>query len=223
MRATGEAIETVAAAGGVQLGGEMDDWPHDRRGDAPPKQSGRGTPMMPTSFSREVFVCTVVGLVILICGLFLFARKTSLAIDVSLGPVLLVLALAIGMSIPFSDAPVAAKPAPDAPAPTTPTTIGPSTTSASTTVPAPTVEITSPRSGQRVPAQGVEIRGRSSHLQGGREIWVVVVVRGIGKFYPQDGPVTIAADGDWTSLPVFFGYNRDAGRRFDALAVIAKI
>src|SRR6266542_1993391 len=87
MRATGEAIETVAAAGGVQLGGEMDDWPHDRRGDAPPKQSGRGTPMMPTSFSREVFVCTVVGLVILICGLFLFAQKTSLAIDVSLGPV----------------------------------------------------------------------------------------------------------------------------------------
>src|SRR6266511_2569517 len=104
MRATGEAIETVAAAGGVQLGGEMDDWPHDRRGDAPPKQSGRGTP---------------------------------------------------------------------------------------------------------------------SHFQGGREIWVVVVVRGIGKFYPQDGPVTIAADGDWTSLPVFFGDNRDAGRRFDALAVIA--
>src|SRR6266540_3283138 len=88
-----------------------------------------------------------------------------------------------------------------------------------TTIPSPTVKITSLGPGQRVPIEVSEVRGTSMGLRPGQEIWIVVV--SAARYYPQDGPVVVAPNGNWVSPPVFFGIDRDAGRTFYVLAVLA--
>lgn len=89
----------------------------------------------------------------------------------------------------------------------------------STTTPLPTVKITSLRPRQRVPSKVSEIRGTSTRLRPGQEIWIIVI--SLSRYYPQDGPVIIERNGNWASPPAFIGTDRDVGRTFYVLAVLA--
>jgi len=61
------------------------------------------------------------------------------------------------------------------------------------------------------------------------EIWIVVAPHTTGRLYPQGGPASVEAKGDWVSTPIFdrtwFGINEDIrqrfGKVFDVLAVLA--
>jgi hypothetical protein len=84
----------------------------------------------------------------------------------------------------------------------------------------PEVAITSLQAGQQAPMMMDTVRGTSKNLSSGQEIWLVVVVHGSGRLYPQEGPVPVQADGDWTSPSVFLGVKKDSGKKFDILAVL---
>lgn len=100
----------------------------------------------------------------------------------------------------------------NAPYPTPTTSPGPPTSTI--------VAIESLRDEQLVPSAVFGIQGISINLKG-QELWLVLIVRGIPRFYPQDGPAIVQDDGDWTSPSVFFGGEEDVGRRFDVIAVVA--
>jgi hypothetical protein len=105
-----------------------------------------------------------------------------------------------------------------------PTTVTPAPGAAkatTTTSPSPLVNIISLKDGQHVPTNINVVHGTSKYVPSGDEIWLAVIVEGIARFYPQNGPVPVRPDGDWTSPPVIFGGKQDVGRKFDLLAVLA--
>jgi hypothetical protein len=85
----------------------------------------------------------------------------------------------------------------------------------------PDVAITSLQDGEQAPMMMDTVRGTSKNLSPGQEIWLVVVVQGSGRFYPQEGPISVQADGDWASPSVFLGVKNDSGKKFHILAVLA--
>lgn len=85
--------------------------------------------------------------------------------------------------------------------------------------PPPSVKITYPANLGRVDMTETII-GTVQGLQEGEAIWVVLFIKDVGRYYPQNLPATIEAGGRWSSL-AYIGVPSDDGMRFDILAIIA--
>lgn len=81
------------------------------------------------------------------------------------------------------------------------------------------VKITHPADGAMV-AQREMVRGTSRDVPAGHTIWVVIYPHAAPRMYPQDEPAMLQANGGWSTLAAF-GIERDAGQKFDAVAVVA--
>ena len=64
------------------------------------------------------------------------------------------------------------------------------------------------------------VRGASRALPPGDSVWVVIYIPSTARYYPQDHPADVQAGGGWNA-PAQLGGARDAGRRFEILAVAA--
>lgn len=83
----------------------------------------------------------------------------------------------------------------------------------------PAVRITYPSDGAHVEIREM-IRGTSQNIPKGQVIWIVVYPQAAGRYYPQNDPADVQANGDWSSL-AFIGIEEDVGRKFDIVAVLA--
>lgn len=103
--------------------------------------------------------------------------------------------------------------------PTTPNTNSKSNTNANTPTPppSPALKITQPAEGDKVEQVEV-VKGTSQNIPKDQDIWVVVFVQKVNRYYPQNNPVDIQANGNWASS-TSFGIPKDKGLKFDALAV----
>jgi hypothetical protein len=81
------------------------------------------------------------------------------------------------------------------------------------------IEITYPYDGATVEIREI-VRGTSEKIPEGQAIWIVVYPHIVGRYYPQNDPADVHADGDWASL-TFIGIEEDVGRKFDIIAVLA--
>jgi hypothetical protein len=87
-----------------------------------------------------------------------------------------------------------------------------------TPTPMTEIKITYPATGGVVNQTGEVVRGMSKNVPAGQKIWVVVFVHEVTRYYPQNNPAKLNADGTWDS-PTSFGVAKDTGDKFDALAV----
>jgi hypothetical protein len=80
------------------------------------------------------------------------------------------------------------------------------------------VTIVSPPSGISVPRL-VTVQGTSCHLSNDKELWLMVVPDGVTSYYPQPGPITVAANGNW-SATAYLGLESsvDVGKGFVVIA-----
>jgi hypothetical protein len=85
--------------------------------------------------------------------------------------------------------------------------------------PVTTVKITQPVNGDSVEHTEV-VRGTSQKIPDEQKIWIVVFVQKAGRYYIQNNPADVQANGEWTSL-TYFGIPKDVGLKFDILAVTA--
>jgi hypothetical protein len=83
----------------------------------------------------------------------------------------------------------------------------------------PVVRVTEPAAGATVPMDAT-LRGTAAPLARGDSLWVVVYVPGVRRYFPQDAPIAIAADGGW-SAGARVGGDTDTGTAFEVLAVAA--
>ena len=83
----------------------------------------------------------------------------------------------------------------------------------------PMVKITYPTSGGYVQVREV-VRGASQNVSHDRQIWVVVYVHSVNRYYPQDGPADVQANGDW-ARQAQMGLEKESGHVFDIVAVVA--
>jgi hypothetical protein len=87
-----------------------------------------------------------------------------------------------------------------------------------TPTPVTEIKITYPVTGGVVNQAGEVVRGTSKDVPAGQKLWVVVFVHEVSRYYPQNNPAKLNADGTWDS-PTAFGVAKDSGDKFDALAV----
>lgn len=80
----------------------------------------------------------------------------------------------------------------------------------------PPVRIISPSSGSPV-AENVVIKGTSQGLDKRHKIWIAVISLSTARFYPQNGPVSVRPDGQWTSLPTYIGIRGDDRKDVEAI------
>ncbi|TMC15162.1 MAG: hypothetical protein E6J34_22835 [Chloroflexi bacterium] len=108
-----------------------------------------------------------------------------------------------------------------APKPTVVPTPTPSPTPSPTPIlGAPSVFITSPIEGSKVPLT-VTMQGSAFNVAKGRELWILVVANGVKGYFPQQGgPITIENDGTWISQ-VTIGVDKDTGRKFEIYTALA--
>jgi hypothetical protein len=64
------------------------------------------------------------------------------------------------------------------------------------------------------------VTGTSQNIDTGQVIWVLIYPHAAGRYYPQDEPADVQANGDWSTL-VYFGTAADVGLKFDVIAVLA--
>lgn len=64
------------------------------------------------------------------------------------------------------------------------------------------------------------IKGTSQALPAGTAIWVFVFIPHVGRYYPQNNPVDMQVNGEWSSV-AFIGQETDAGMKADIVAVVA--
>jgi hypothetical protein len=64
------------------------------------------------------------------------------------------------------------------------------------------------------------IRGTSQAIPDGSVIWVVAIPQQVGRYYPQNYPADVEAQGNWSSI-TYIGIEGDGGKKFDILAVVA--
>jgi hypothetical protein len=64
------------------------------------------------------------------------------------------------------------------------------------------------------------IRGTSKGIPAGNQIWVVVFVQKVGRYYPQNQAADIQANGNWYSI-AYIGIPADVGLKMDIIAVLA--
>jgi hypothetical protein len=103
--------------------------------------------------------------------------------------------------------------------PTTVTPTSPPTPSPTPSVKAYEVKITYPYDDDTVEIREM-VRGTSQKIPEGQAIWIMVYPHVVGRYYPQDNPVDVQANGDWTSL-IYIGIEEDVNRKFDIIAVLA--
>lgn len=85
--------------------------------------------------------------------------------------------------------------------------------------PKPALKITEPIEGALVdPIQMV--RGSSRGVPAGQAIWVFVFVQKVNRYYPQNQPADLQANGGWSSM-TSIGIASDLGLKFDLIAVLA--
>ena len=102
--------------------------------------------------------------------------------------------------------------------PTIVTPTSPPTPSPTPSVKAYEVEITYPYDGATVEIRET-VRGTSQKIPEGQAIWIMVYPHVIGRYYPNNDPVGVQANGDWTSL-TSIGIEEDVNRKFDIIAVL---
>lgn len=81
------------------------------------------------------------------------------------------------------------------------------------------LEITYPHDGANVEISET-VRGTSEKIPEGQAIWIMVYPHVIGRYYPNNDPAGVQANGDWTSL-TSIGIEEDVNRKFDIIAVLA--
>lgn len=81
------------------------------------------------------------------------------------------------------------------------------------------IKITYPSEGATV-QQTESVKGTSQAIPDGHTIWVVVFIPTIGRYYPQNYPASAQPNGNWSSI-AYLGVEKDAGLRFEILAVLA--
>jgi len=81
------------------------------------------------------------------------------------------------------------------------------------------VEITYPYDDDTVKIREM-VQGTSQKIPEGQAIWIIVYPHVVGRYYPQDNPTDVQANGDWTSL-IYIGIKEDVNRKFDIIAVLA--
>ena len=81
------------------------------------------------------------------------------------------------------------------------------------------VKITRPADGDTVALTEV-VRGTSQNVPTGQKVWVVIFVYKVSRYYPQNAPADMQANGNWDSV-TYFGIPTDSGLRFDVLALTA--
>ena len=64
------------------------------------------------------------------------------------------------------------------------------------------------------------IRGTSKRVPKQHAIWVVVFPHEANLYHPQNAPAEVQETGDWSTL-VYIGTEKDSGKRFDIIAVVA--
>jgi hypothetical protein len=90
----------------------------------------------------------------------------------------------------------------------------------SSCIPAETVvTIVSPSEGAKVD-QFVTIDGESQLLPANTVIWVVVYLPVTGRYYPQNFPADVQANGEWSST-AYIGQQNESGLDADIIAVVA--
>ena len=85
--------------------------------------------------------------------------------------------------------------------------------------PRPKVEITYPYDAANVEI-GEIVRGTSEKIPKGQAIWIIVYPHLVDRYYPQNNPADVQANGDWTSN-TSIGIEEDVNRKFDIIAVLA--
>lgn len=85
--------------------------------------------------------------------------------------------------------------------------------------PTTAVKITYPYDGATVEIRET-VRGTSQKIPEGQAIWIVVYSHVVDRYYPQNNPADVQANGDWTSL-TYIGIEEDVNRKFDIIAVLA--
>lgn len=64
------------------------------------------------------------------------------------------------------------------------------------------------------------VRGTSQEIPEEHAIWIVIYPHVAGRYYPQNNPADVQADGDWTSL-IAIGIEDDVDKKFDIIAALA--
>lgn len=80
------------------------------------------------------------------------------------------------------------------------------------------IKITYPYDGATVEAREM-VRGDLSGVPEGDVPWIVVYSQFVGRYYPQNDPADVQANGDWSSL-AFVGVEEDVGQQFDIIIVL---
>ena len=83
----------------------------------------------------------------------------------------------------------------------------------------PEVEITYPYDGATVEI-GEMVRGTSQKIPEKQAIWILVNPHIAGRYYPQNVPADVQANGDWTSF-TYIGIEEEVNRKFYIIAVLA--
>lgn len=83
----------------------------------------------------------------------------------------------------------------------------------------PEVKITYPYNGATVEI-GELVRGTSEKIPKGQAIWIIVYPYLFDRYYPQNNPAAVQANGDWISL-TFIGIEEDVNKKFDIIVVLA--
>ena len=81
------------------------------------------------------------------------------------------------------------------------------------------VEITYPYNGATVEI-GERVLGTSQKFPERQAIWIVVNPHVAGRYYPQNVPADVQANGDWTSF-TYIGIEEEVNRKFYIIAVLA--
>ena len=95
----------------------------------------------------------------------------------------------------------------------------PNASPTATATPSTEVNIKVPSEGSKV-KQTEMVRGTSQNIPAGNVIWMVVFVHDVGRYFPQNQPADVRANGDWDSV-TYFGIPSDKSLKFDAIAVLA--
>lgn len=82
-----------------------------------------------------------------------------------------------------------------------------------------TLQISQPIEGAKI-NQTETVKGNSQNIPAGSVIWIVVFLPSTGRYYPQNFPADVQANGDWTSL-CYIGQANDSGLKAEFIVVLA--
>ena len=85
--------------------------------------------------------------------------------------------------------------------------------------PSTDAKISQPTDGATV-SQTETIKGTSQRVPDTSAIWVVVYIPSVGRYYPQNNPADIQANGNWSSV-AYIGIPTDVGLKLDIIVVMA--